>query len=226
MLKYLLTTFCAMYLMTPSAHAEIPANRMATDESSQPVTASETAPPPASDKSTQAEPTNLQNPEIASKPLQSDAIPKDKPEKRREMGMDVGLGGGGFFSEGAESAALLVTASLGYRFDESWQLGLAWDAKLQLWAAGQSMFHTVGLGLRWRFYDGLYTEARLGPAFSRIELNGFEQSDFGFGWGLRLGYQWMPHPAVGLNAAMLTNMRYTSAFYADLGAVVGVQLHF
>lgn len=139
------------------------------------------------------------------------------------MAFDFGAGAGGFLSEGGESAALLLTTQLAYRLTEAWNLGLVWDAKVQPWKPGGSLFHTAGLGVRWTFFRGLYADARLGPAFSYLREDIYQQAHYGVGWGARLGYAWTPG-VVGLNAAVLTNMRYVGALYTDIGLIAGLQL--
>lgn len=139
---------------------------------------------------------------------------------------DLGIGAGGFFSSGSQTASMLMAAEIGYRFTDSWRLSLAYDVKMQPWLDSRSLFQTIGPAVRFSFLGGAFISLEFGVALAFVQAGEYQQQRRGLGWGVKTGYVYLPHPNVGLAAQLAVNQRWLSELYTDFGLMLGPAVRF
>lgn len=139
----------------------------------------------------------------------------------------AGIGGGGYFSSGAQTGALLFSAAAGFRFRHSFELGLSYRLR-----AGfpendaRSLVHgclVEGRGFLWR---GLYLGAGLGLAVLDLRLSPYREFTPGAAWLLAVGYRHDISAHVGFFGELFTAQHYTKGLYTALGAQAGIGVYF
>lgn len=147
-------------------------------------------------------------------------------QKQQFISFNAQAGYAGFFSAGAKSPVMLISAQLAYIFKKRYHLGLDYHAKLHPERASRSLFQTIGPSFSVDIWRGIFASAYAGLSFAYIENKGYQQSRTGPGWGFGAGYCHMFTKNVGLIAQIAVNQRYLKQLYTSAGLSTGLELRF